>query len=108
MDLPSGPRELNRQRWFAHVENWQRSGLTQKVFCEQQQLGLASFQRWRGIVAREKPSASASPPAFLPVHIAAPSASSLTLLLGDELRLEIPAGFDAATLQQVIHILQSP
>ncbi len=108
MDLPSGPRELNRQRWFAHVQNWQRSGLTQKVFCEQQQLGLASFQYWRGIVARPRPLTSASSPAFLPVHIAAPSASSLTLLLGDELRLEIPAGFDAATLQQVIHTLRSP
>ncbi len=107
MDLPSGPRELNRQRWFEHVQNWQRSGLTPKVFCEQPQLGRASFQRWRGIVAREKPSASASTRTFLPVHIAEPSASSLTLLLGDELRLEIPAGFDAATLQQVIHTLQS-
>ena len=108
MDLPSSPRELNRQRWFEHVENWQRSGLSQKVFCQQQQLGLASFQRWRRIVTRADPLTSASRPAFLPVHIAEPSSSSLTLLLGDELRLEIPAGFDAATLQQVIQTLQSP
>ncbi len=40
MDLPSGPRELKRQRW----QNWQRSGLTQKVFCKQQQLVLASIR----------------------------------------------------------------
>ena len=108
MALPSGPRELNRQRWFEPIRNGQRSGLTQKVFCEQPQLGLASFQYWRGIMARTRPLTRASSPTFLPVHIAEPSASSLTLLLGDERRLEIPAGFDAATLQQVIHTLRSP
>ena len=32
-------REANRQRWFDRIETWKQSGLTQKAFCEQQQLG---------------------------------------------------------------------
>ncbi len=52
MDLPSGPRELNRQRWFEPVQNGQRSGLTQKVFCEQPQWGWPRSSigggLWRG------------------------------------------------------------
>jgi hypothetical protein len=42
-------RQANRQRWFDYIETWKQSGLTQKAFCEQHQLGLGSFQRWRGI-----------------------------------------------------------
>ena len=53
--IPSlSKRAANRQGWFDRIEDWKQSGLTQKAFCEQQQLGLGSFQRWRGIFLREE------------------------------------------------------
>ena len=98
-------REANRQHWFDRIETWKQSGLTQKAFCEQQQLGLGSFQRWRGIFMRgEKPEAS-SAVSFLPVNVTVDKASSLALLIDDQLRIEIPAGFDPVTLKQVIQAL---
>ena len=100
-------REANRQRWFDRIETWKQSGLTQKAFCEQQQLGLGSFQRWRGIFMRgEKPEAS-SAVSFVPVNVTVDKASSLALLIDDQLRIEIPAGFDPVTLKQVIQALQA-
>ena len=100
-------REANRQRWFDRIETWKQSGLTQKAFCEQQQLGLGSFQRWRGIFMRgEKPEAS-SAVSFVPVNVTVDKASSLALLIDDQLRIEIPAGFDPVTLKQVVQALQS-
>ena len=100
-------RQANRQRWFDRIEVWKQSGLTQKAFCEQQQLGLGSFQRWRGIFMRgEKPEAS-SAVSFLPVNVTVGKASSLALLIDDHLRIEIPAGFDPVTLKQVVQALQS-
>ena len=100
-------REANRQRWFDRIETWKQSGLTQKAFCEQQQLGLGSFQRWRGIFMRgEKPDAS-SAVSFVPVNVTVDKASSLALLIDDQLRIEIPAGFDPVTLKQVIQALQA-
>jgi hypothetical protein len=99
-------RDANRQRWFDRIETWKQSGLTQKAFCEQQQLGLGSFQRWRGIFIRvEKPEVS-SAVSFLPVKVMAAPASSLALVIDDYLRIEIPAGFDPVTLKQVVHALQ--
>ena len=98
-------REANRQRWFDRIETWKQSGLTQKAFCEQQQLGLGSFQRWRGIFMRgEKPAAS-SAVSFLSVNVTVDKASSLALLIDDQLRIEIPAGFDPVTLKQVVQAL---
>ena len=106
--IPSlSKRATNRQRWFDRIEDWKQSGQTQKVFCEQQQLRLGSFQRWRGIFLRgERPEAS-SAVSFLPVNIAAASASNLALLINDHLRIEIPAGFDPVILQQVVQALQA-
>ena len=101
-------REANRQRWFDRIETWKQSSLTQKAFCEQQQLGLGSFQRWRGIFMRgEKPEASSSAVNFLPVNVTVDKAPSLALLIDDHLRIEIPAGFDPVTLKQVVQALQA-
>ena len=100
-------REANRERWFDRIEIWKQSGLTQKVFCEQRQLRLGSFQRWRGIFMRgENPEAS-SAVSFLPVKVTAGKVSSLALLIDDHLRIEIPAGFDPVTLKRVVHALRA-
>ena len=100
-------REANRQRWFDRIETWKQSGLTQKAFCEQQQLGLGSFQRWRVIFMRGgKPEAS-SAVSFLPVNVTVDKASGLALLIDDHLRIEIPAGFDPVTLKQVVQTLRA-
>ena len=106
--IPSvSKRAANRQGWFDRIEAWKQSGLTQKAFCEQQQLGLGSFQRWRGIFLRGEVPEVSSAVSFLPVNIAAASASNLALLINDHLRIEIPAGFDPVTLKQVVQALQA-
>ena len=100
-------RGVNRQRWFDRIEAWKQSSLTQKAFCEQQQLGLGSFQRWRGIFIRVgKPEAS-SVVSFLPVNVTPAPTSSLALVIDDYLRVEIPAGFDPVILKQVVQALQA-
>ena len=100
-------RAINRQRWFDRIEDWKQSGQTQKAFCEQQQLRLGSFQRWRGIFLRgERPEAS-SAVSLLPVKVRVAPASSLALVIDDRLRIEIPAGFDPVILQQVVQALQA-
>jgi hypothetical protein len=100
-------RAANRQRWFDRIEAWKQNDLTQKAFCEQQQLRLGSFQRWRGIFMRgERPEAS-SAVSFLPVNVTAAPASSLALRIDDHLRIEIPAGFDPVTLKQVVQALRA-
>jgi hypothetical protein len=100
-------REANRRHWFDRIETWKQSDLTQKAFCEQQQLRLGSFQRWRGIFMRgERPEAS-SAVSFLPVNVTAAPASSLALRIDDHLRIEIPAGFDPVTLKQVVQALRA-
>lgn len=100
-------RESNRQRWLERITDWQQSDLSQKAYCEQHHLGLASFRRWHRIFMMQKRAKDTPSVSFLPVNLVEPSASSLTLRVNEHLTLEIPTGFDPNTLKQVIQVLQA-
>ena len=100
-------REVNRQRWSERIQHWKRSNLTQKAFCERHQIGLASFQRWRGVFAKEGTPES-TPATFLPIKLVqSASAPNMVVCLGEDLRIEIPVGFDPVMLKQVVHTLRA-
>jgi hypothetical protein len=107
MNTSLSKREINRQRWLEHIDAWKQSELTQKAYCEQHHLGLAAFQRWHRIFMTVGIPKTSSPVTFVPVNVTEPSASRLSLLINDKLRLEIPAGFDPVTLRQVVQTLQA-
>ncbi|MGB5252296.1 MAG: hypothetical protein WBN68_06185 [Sedimenticolaceae bacterium] len=108
MEIGLTKREVNRRRWLAYIDSWKRSGLTQKAFCQQHGLELASFRRWRAIAMREGGPAGSSVVSFLPVNVVEPGTANLSVVMNDSLRIEIPAGFDLATLRQVVQALQAP
>ena len=107
MNLSLSKREINRQRWLERIRAWKQSGQTQRAFCQQHHLGLASFQRWRRKLRVEKKPEESSTITFLPVSVKNAHASNLTLRVNDHLHIEIPSGFDPNTLKQVIDVLQA-
>ena len=103
-------REINRQRWRKHLNTWKISNQSQKVFCEAHHLGLASFQRWHRIFKAEDTEGvtlHSAPVSFLPVKVRETVPSSLTVLIHDDLRIEVPPGFSPDLLQRVIHVLRA-
>ena len=100
-------REINRQRWLERIHEWEQSGLTQKAFCEQHHLGLASMQRWRRLFKTEEASGMPAPVAFLPVSVKETKPANLAVVVNDNLRIEIPAGFDPSALRQIIEVLRA-
>ena len=103
-------RAINRQRWFDHIQAWKQGDLTQKTFCENHHLVLASFQRWhQKFMAMDKPAESSSV-SFLPVSVMDtrhPHSSNLTLRFHDNVCIEICSGFDPNTLKQIIQVLKA-
>ena len=103
-------RQVNRQRWRERVSTWEKSGQSQKAFCEAQHLRLASFQRWHRIF---KAGDSAGLPTateavrFVPVQVQQEKPTNLTIRIQEDLRIEVTAGFNPHLLQQVIEVLRA-
>ena len=107
MDSSLSKSAINRQRWLERIRAWEESGLTQKAFCEQRHLGLASLQRWRRLFKSEENSSDPAPVALLPVRVKEKGPSHLTVVVSNDLRIEIPAGFDPHALRQIIEVLRA-
>ena len=103
-------REINRQRWRERIDAWETSNQSQKAFCKDHHLGRASFQRWHRIFKAEDAegiNVHPAPVSFLPVGVRETVPSNLTILIQDDLRIQVPPGFNPELLQQVIKVLQA-
>jgi hypothetical protein len=118
--------------WSAILADFHRSGLTHVEFCELRRISIHSFRDWLyrlrpGLPPRRSRPGRTSPapslnqgntPDFLPVHVrprspacivdhqVAPPPAPLELVLSDRAHLRVPAGFDPATLHQLLDVLE--
>jgi hypothetical protein len=107
-------RQLDERKryWTEHFARWERSGLSQRRYCEQQRLSLSTFTLWRRRLATAptKPCVDIVP---IPVAHAARavllgSPSPLTVLLdGGRYRIEVGDGVSAELLRVVLDALES-
>ncbi|HEY4340274.1 MAG TPA: hypothetical protein VGM97_10050 [Steroidobacteraceae bacterium] len=108
--------------WRRTLQEWRRSGLSVREFCDWQSLSEASLYAWRRELAKRDGEAvpRGAPPArnrstarspFVPVHVVADAASDsrasdlLELHLPTGVRLRVPSGFDRQTLTDVLNAL---
>jgi hypothetical protein len=77
-----------------------------RAFCAQHDLAQASFYAWRRVLERR----AAERPAFVPVQVVADPvpdrASALQVVLADGRTVRVAPGFDAATLRQLLAVLE--
>ena len=101
------PRDARKeQQWRRWIEDWRASGLSVRAFCTRRGLAQPSFYAWRRQLERR----DAAPPAFVPVRVIgadgpAPG-SRIEIVLRAGRTVRVAAGFDAATLQQVVAALE--
>jgi hypothetical protein len=123
-------RDRGKERdWRQVLRQWQRSGQRVRAFCVEHGLSEPSFYAWRRTIQQRDQEAARGPrrhsrqaggqvegtdaprcqgvaglPAFVPVMIAAP-APVLEIVLRDGHLVRVPVGFDAATLRQLLAVL---
>jgi transposase len=114
MARPGAPRDhAKEQFWRRLLRLWQASGRTIRAFCAEQGVSQASFFAWRRTIAqRDQPHAAPpeSSAAFVPLRViarpTAPPAQSFEVVLNDDRVVRVPAGFDPASLRQLLAILE--
>jgi hypothetical protein len=119
--------------WSAVLADFRSSGLTHVGFCKLRGISVHSFRDWlyrlrpglppprpRACRQLRSPGASQVPsPSFLPVHIRRdpprplidqsrpqPPAPPLELILTDDLRVLLPADFEAGSLHRLLDVLE--
>jgi transposase-like protein len=113
----SKPRDLGKERfWRQAIEEWQQSGLSVTAFCQQRQLQLPSFFRWRKLLARrDQPAQPAeatttSSALFVPVQLRLPAPAGaeqpFEVVLASGRVLRVLPGFDAASLRLLLGVLE--
>jgi hypothetical protein len=98
--------ERKERQWRRWLEDWRTSGLSVRAFCSRRGLSEPSFYGWRKVLDRR----AASSAAFLPVDIVADDVatqvSGLELVLAGGRTVRVAPGFDAATLRQLVSVLE--
>lgn len=116
-----GERDRAKERfWRRMLRQWRHSGQAVRDFCAEQGLAEPSFYAWRRTLAqrdrqeRREPRPAASRrngqvgvPTFVPVHVTLGTAALLQLVVGQRV-VRVPAGFDPATLRQLLALLEEP
>jgi hypothetical protein len=106
--------EVRRRRSRHEVEQlvaeFESSGLSRIEFCRERGLALSTLHRYRTRRKRQTPTGSS---ALLAVEVTggAPASvagtmSALAVVLRGGRRVEVGHGFDASTLEQLVHVLE--
>jgi len=101
---PRDPRK--QQQWQRWIRQWQASGLSVRAFCARYHLAQPSFYGWRRQLRQRQRQTTG----FVPVRVLpTPDPDDeqvLELVVAGGRRLRVPPGFDAATLRQLLAVLE--
>ena len=110
MDQLSRAEQLKQKRsyWKQHIDTWQETGLTQAEYCRRNNLKHHQLVYWKKRFLKTETDVS-----FVPLKLedlldipARQDQASLTLVINNDFKIEIRAGFDAQLLRQLIYVLR--
>ena len=100
----SKSQKERREWWGQLVAQQERSGLSVRTFCRQQQTSEHSFYQWRKRLGKQVPVKFA----LVETNGKLPATAAVEVTLATGERLRIGPGVDAATLRAVVSVLREP
>ena len=98
--------ERKERQWRRWINHWRASGLSVRDFCHRRGLATASFYHWRRVLERRAAEQAAVVPVKVLVDAVPAQASALEVVLPNGRAVRVAPGFDAATLRQLLTVLQ--
>ena len=100
--------EQKRSYWKQHIDSWQQTGLTQVEYCRQHNLKHHQLVYWKKRFLKTETDVS-----FVSLKLedlmempTRQDQASLTLVISNQFKIEIRAGFDTQLLRQLIFALR--
>ena len=102
-------KRLTPDAWQRHITSWQQSGLSQKAYCQQHQLGQSTFHNKYRALKGDNAVASAKPLTVLPVIRPVPSAPTEPISSAKPLTvLPVIRPVPSAPTEPIFITIQSP
>lgn len=99
-------QSAHHQIWQEHIKAWEKSGLTQKAYCNERGLKLATFGLWRKrLRASEQGRISFIKSSPRVQEEGAPGNVVLQLVLPNGVRLGLNKDINEQLLHQVLHFV---
>jgi transposase len=98
--------ERKERQWQRWINQWRASGLSVRDFCHRRGLATAGFYYWRRALERRAAEKAAVVPVTVVVDAVPVQASALEVVLANGRAVRVAPGFDAATLRQLLTVLQ--
>jgi transposase len=98
--------ERKERQWRRWIKQWRASGLSVRDFCDRRGLTPPSFYHWRRVLERRAAEQAAVVPVNVLVDAVPAQASALEVVLPNGRAVRVAPGFDAATLRQLLTVLQ--
>jgi len=90
--------------WREQVSQYRASGLTMKAWCASHQIAFSQMKYWIRKLGLSQRKRVTTAPNWIEVTTLSAPASSLVVRVGAA-AIDVPAGFDAALLNQVVEAL---
>ena len=100
--------EQKRTYWKQHIDSWQETGLSQTEYCRRHNLKHHQLVYWKKRFLKTETEVS-----FVPLKLEdlldippRQDQASLTLVINNQFKVDIRAGFDVQLLRQLIFALR--
>lgn len=103
-------QEERYRHWLALIEEQEKSGLSQKKFCEQHHLVLSQFVYYRLGIKKKGDLSGLKTSSFEPIQLQENknhSASSIRVLLPNGMQCVLPSHLDVRQVKQWVEVLLS-
>lgn len=117
---PRRYQRRSREFWLRTIDQWQDSGLSQRQFCEDNDLAIATFQLWRRRLAKKNgggdpglQKGTSDEAGFVAVDITDRNvrlkevSEPIKILLPSGVRLQVPPHCSGRSLAEVLWALQA-
>ncbi len=101
--IPFEPAQSKSALWQQRIAAWHNSGLSQKAWCQREQVPLSSLGYWRKKLhgPARRNSTTESGQRFIPVALTRSSAA-MTLRVGNTLSIEVAPDIERSLLKDLL------
>lgn len=105
--ISSRSTQSKRTLWRERIASWRRSGLSQKTWCEREQVAVSSLGYWikklRGTVTPDNTPEIV--PRFIPVALT--KSNSVTIRIDNAMTIDIDSSIDRSLLKDLLEALRT-